>query len=134
MKEDKDKNKENGQICKLILIGESGVGKTCMIVRFITDEFNDTISTTGASYASKYIYFDECNKTIQYQIWDTAGQEKYRGLTKIFYKDAQIVILVYDVTRRNTFDEIKNYWYNQIKENAAEEISKKKLFTFNFLL
>ena len=127
------KDKDIGQIYKVILIGESGVGKTCIIVRFISDEFNETISTTGASYASKFITFEEYNKTVQYQIWDTAGQEKYRGLTKIFYKDARIVILVYDVTRRATFEEIKNYWYNQIKENSPKEISKSILFNFNFI-
>lgn len=82
-------------------------------------------STTGASYASKIIDFNDYGKKVQFQIWDTAGQEKYRGLTKIFYKDAKIVILVYDITKRQSFDEIKKYWYNQIKDNSSEEISKK---------
>ena len=113
------------KICKVILVGESGVGKTCIIVRFVSEEYKEeTISTTGASYASKIIEFADYKKSIQFQIWDTAGQEKYRGLTKLFYKDAKIVILVYDITRRKSFDEIKNYWYNQIKENSSEEISK----------
>ena len=113
------------KICKVILVGESGVGKTCIIVRFVSEEYKEeTISTTGASYASKIIEFADYKKSIQFQIWDTAGQEKYRGLTKLFYKDAKIVILVYDMTRRKSFDEIKNYWYNQIKENSSEEISK----------
>ena len=69
--------------------------------------------------------FNDYGKKIQFQIWDTAGQEKYRGLTKIFYKDAKIVILVYDITKKQSFDEIKKYWYNQIKDNSSEEISKK---------
>jgi len=113
------------KICKVILVGESGVGKTCIIVRFVSEEYKEeTISTTGASYASKIIEFADYKKSIQFQIWDTAGQEKYRGLTKLFYKDAKIVILVYDITRRKSFEEIKNYWYNQIKENSSEEISK----------
>ena len=113
------------KICKVILVGESGVGKTCIIVRFVSEEYKEeTISTTGASYASKIMEFSDYKKSIQFQIWDTAGQEKYRGLTKLFYKDAKIVILVYDMTRRKSFDEIKNYWYNQIKENSSEEISK----------
>ena len=113
------------KICKVILVGESGVGKTCIIVRFVSEEYKEeTISTTGASYASKIMEFSDYKKSIQFQIWDTAGQEKYRGLTKLFYKDAKIVILVYDITRRKSFDEIKNYWYNQIKENSSEEISK----------
>ena len=126
------------KICKVILVGESGVGKTCIIVRFVSEEYKEeTISTTGASYASKIIEFADYKKSLQFQIWDTAGQEKYRGLTKLFYKDAKIVILVYDITRRKSFDEIKNYWYNQIKENSSEEISKifffiKKYYLFSF--
>ena len=71
--------------------------------------------------------FDEYGgKTIKFEIWDTAGQEKYRALTKIFYKDAAVAILVYDITRRKSFDEIKNYWYNQIKESGKANISKNK--------
>ena len=101
---------ENEKICKAILVGESGVGKTSIIVRFISDDFSQNLhSTTGASYASKIIDFNDYGKKVQFQIWDTAGQEKYRGLTKIFYKDAKIVILVYDITKRQSFDEIKKY-------------------------
>ena len=121
--------------CKTILIGESGVGKTCIIVRFINNKYDEgTMSTTGANFISKSVEFDEYNETILFQIWDTAGQERYRGLTKIFYKDAKIVIFVYDTTNRKSFEEIKNYWYKQIKENASEDISKKNKFLYNFLL
>ena len=126
------------KICKVILVGETGVGKTCIIVRYVSEEYKEeTISTTGASYASKIVEFKEYNKSVQFQIWDTAGQEKYRGLTKLFYKDAKIVILVYDMTRKKSFEEIKNYWYNQIKENSSEEISKiffykKYYYLFSF--
>ena len=116
---------DDNKICKVILVGETGVGKTCIIIRFVSEEYKEqTISTTGASYASKVLEYKEYQKAIQFQIWDTAGQEKYRGLTKLFQKDAKIVILVYDITRRKSFEEIKNYWYNQIKENSSEEISK----------
>ena len=58
------------------------------------------------------------------KLWDTAGQEKFKALTKFFYKDAAIVILVYDITRRESFDNLKNYWYNQIKENTSGNLSK----------
>ena len=114
--------------CKVVLLGESGVGKTCIIARFINNTFEDNIiSTTGASYAG--MTFDEFHgKTIKFEIWDTAGQEKYRALTKIFYKDAGVAILVYDITRKESFDEIKNYWYNQIKEYAPKNISKKIIY------
>jgi small GTP-binding protein len=112
--------------CKVVLLGESGVGKTCIIARFINNTFEDNImSTTGASYAGKTMSFDELNgQSIKFEIWDTAGQEKYRALTKIFYKDAGVAILVYDITRKDSFDEIKNYWHNQIKEFAPKNISK----------
>ncbi len=117
---------DNAKTCKVVLLGESGVGKTCIIARFINNTFEDNImSTTGASYAGKTMSFDEFNgQSIKFEIWDTAGQEKYRALTKIFYKDAGVAILVYDITRKESFDEIKNYWHNQIKEFAPKNISK----------
>ena len=115
---------ENAKSVKAVLLGESGVGKTCIIGRFINNTFeNNIMSTTGASYAGKTLSFDEFGgKCIKFEIWDTAGQEKYRALTKIFYKDAGVAILVYDITRKESFDEIKEYWYNQIKECAPKNI------------
>jgi small GTP-binding protein len=112
--------------CKVVLLGESGVGKTCIISRYTNNTFEDNImSTTGASYCGKAMTFDEYGgKTIKFEIWDTAGQEKYRALTKIFYKDAAVAILVYDITRKDSFDEIKNYWYHQIKESGKANIGK----------
>ena len=114
--------------CKVVLLGESGVGKTCIISRYTNNTFEENImSTTGASYCGKAMTFDEYGgKTIKFEIWDTAGQEKYRALTKIFYKDAAVAILVYDITRKDSFDEIKNYWYHQIKESGKANISKNK--------
>ena len=117
---------EVAQTCKVVLLGESGVGKTCIIARFINNTFEENlISTTGASYAGKTMTFDEFGgKSIKFEIWDTAGQEKYRSLTKIFYKDAGAAILVYDITRKESFEEIQKYWINQIKEFAPKNISK----------
>ena len=115
---------ENAKSVKVVLLGESGVGKTCIIARFINNTFeNNIMSTTGASYAGKTTAFEEFGgKCIKFEIWDTAGQEKYRALTKIFYKDAGVAILVYDITRKESFDELKDYWYNQIKECAPKNI------------
>ena len=117
---------EGAQTCKVVLLGESGVGKTCIIARFINNTFEENlISTTGASYAGKTMVFDEYEgKSIKFEIWDTAGQEKYRSLTKIFYKDAAVAILVYDITRKESYEEIQKYWYNQIKEFAPKNIGK----------
>ena len=109
--------------CKIVLLGESGVGKTCIISRYINQVFEgNTISTNGASYAAKTLHFDDYDKSLKVEIWDTAGQEQYRSLTKIFYKDATAAILVYDITRKKSFDEIKNYWYKQLLDCAPSDI------------
>ena len=122
------------EVCKVILVGEAGVGKTCIIVRFINNEYYEGApSTTGANYASKVLEFKEYNKSLQYEIWDTAGEERYRGLAKIFYKDAAIAILVYDITNRKSFEEIKNYWHEQIKESSSKNISKIILFKYIYI-
>ena len=109
--------------CKVVLVGDSGVGKTCIISRYISGAFNqNSPSTNGASYASKLISFEELKKTISLDIWDTAGQEKYKSLTKFFYKDAAVAILVYDVTNKNSFESMKNFWYGQIQDFGSKNI------------
>ena len=109
--------------CKVVLLGDSGVGKTCIISRYISGAFDqNTPSTNGASYASKPITFEKLNKTISLDIWDTAGQEKYKSLTKFFYKDAAVAILVYDITKKESFDNIQSYWYGQLQEFGAKKL------------
>ena len=119
------KNEGKSEICKVVLLGESSVGKTCIISRFVDNEFDkEILSTTGASYANKTLKFkDYNNKEILFEIWDTAGQEKYRSLTQLFYKDASVAILVYDITNEESYNELKNYWVNQIIEFAPKDIS-----------
>ena len=108
---------------KIVLLGDSGVGKTCLISRFISGQFDANVnSTNGASYASKKVEFPELGKSLVLDIWDTAGQEKYKSLTKFFYKDAAMVVLVYDITRRESFDNLKNFWYKEIKEHGEKDI------------
>jgi Ras-related protein Rab-22 len=109
--------------CKVVLVGESAVGKTCIISRFISGAFDSNVSSTnGASYASKNVQYDKLGKNLLLDVWDTAGQEKYRALTKFFYKDAKVAILVYDITRYDTFKSIKEFWYEQVKENGPKNI------------
>lgn len=109
--------------CKVVLLGESGVGKTSIISQLMEQEFNeDQGSTSGATFSTKTIFIEKFKKPICFEIWDTAGQEKYRSLTKMFYKDAAAAILVYDITRQTSFNELKNYWADQIKENAPKKI------------
>ena len=122
-------DEEGALSCKVVLIGESGVGKTSIISRYISNTFNPVLtSTPGASFTTKTVYFPEHKKSIKYEIWDTAGQEKYRALAKVFYKNAAICILVYDITRRKSFEELKNYWINEIKSNSSPNLSKYFLF------
>ena len=84
--------------CKVVLLGETGVGKTCIISRYIQNAFNpETEISTMASFTSKTLTMSN-NTKLRFDIWDTAGQEKYRSLTRFFYKDAAIAVLVYDIT------------------------------------
>ena len=124
--DDYDGEGEDAKACKVVLLGEAGVGKTSIISRFINDVFEEGLeTTTGASYAGKNMIFkDYQNQVVKFEIWDTAGQEKYRSLTQIFYKDASIAILVYDITNEESFEEIEKYWYQQLKECAPKDISK----------
>ena len=109
--------------CKVVLLGDSGVGKTCIIARYISGSFDKNSPTTnGASFCSKNVRFDQLGKNLLLDIWDTAGQEKYKALTKFFYKDAAACILVYDVTRKESFQSLKDYWYSQLKENSEPDI------------
>ena len=110
--------------CKVCLIGESGVGKTSIINRYICNKFNsEEESSNAAQYYPKKISLKDL-RPINLDIWDTAGKEKYRSLTRIFYKDAPVIILVYDISRRASFEELKNFWIPNIKENATPNASK----------
>ena len=107
---------------KTVLLGESGVGKSCIILRYINGIFSSTHSSTILStFSSKKIKFDD-NTLITLNIWDTAGQEKFRAITKINYQDAAVIILVFDLTNKTSFNVIKDYWYPQVKENAPENV------------
>ena len=108
---------------KVVLLGDGGVGKTCIISRYISGTFDENSATTnGASYCSKNVNYEKLGKNLLLDIWDTAGQEKYKALTKFFYKDAAVCILVYDITRKETFDNLKNFWYTQLKENSGSNV------------
>ena len=107
---------------KVVLLGESGVGKTSIITQFTTKKFNPKCNTSvSAQFTSKTIDFPEQKKSIRFDIWDTVGQEKYRALTKIFYKDAKIIILVYDITTEYSFNALKDYWYKETLNNTDGE-------------
>lgn len=112
-------NKLEDTEIKLILVGEAGTGKTSLINVSVGMKFNKDIMTTGSSsYVQKAITVN--NKKYTVNLWDTIGQEKYRSLTKIFIKDSKIVIFVYDITRKESFDEL-NFWFNTIEEILGKE-------------
>ncbi|KAL5469456.1 hypothetical protein EMCRGX_G030712 [Ephydatia muelleri] len=107
---------------KLLLIGDSGVGKTCILVRFSEDAFNSTfISTIGIDFKIRTVDID--GRKIKLQIWDTAGQERFRTITTAYYRGAMGIMLVYDVTSEKSFDNIRN-WIRNIEENAASDVEK----------
>ncbi|KAE8617155.1 hypothetical protein XENTR_v10008995 [Xenopus tropicalis] len=106
---------------KLLLIGDSGVGKTCLLFRFSEDAFNTTfISTIGIDFKIRTIELD--GKKIKLQIWDTAGQERFRTITTAYYRGAMGIMLVYDITNEKSFDNIKN-WIRNIEEVSVSWIS-----------
>ena len=104
---------------KVILIGESGVGKTCLIRAYEGKKFTNVLASSGPGFIKKEIKKDD--KTYQIHLWDTAGQEKYRCVNKIFIKDSHIAILVYDITKRKTFQEL-DYWVNYTQEILGKDV------------
>ena len=105
---------------KVILLGECGVGKTNIILRYIQDKFDeDSITTTGSSYIMKKIKKD--NITYRLNIWDTAGQEKFRSVTRMFLQEANIILLVYSIVDELSFEGL-DYWYNTVIDNCGNDV------------
>lgn len=107
---------------KLLTIGNSGVGKTCLLLRYANDSFSPTfITTIGIDFKIKTVETD--GKRIKLQIWDTAGQERFRTITTSYFRGAQGILLVYDVTDRNSFQSIKT-WVDEIDKCADKHVNK----------
>lgn len=105
---------------KVVLLGDTGVGKSSIVLRFVTNAFEKySESTIGASFMSKLIMVDE--KPIKYQIWDTAGQEKYHSLAPMYYRGAAAAIVVYDITQASSFVTLKN-WVKELHTLGPENI------------
>ena len=110
------------EIYRVVLLGKQATGKTCIIAQFINGSFDPgTISSLTAQFIRKTIQFAD-GRNITIDIWDTAGQEKYRAIAKIYYKEARAVILVYDITDESSFKEMKEYWYEQVKLYAKKDV------------
>lgn len=107
-------------IFKIVLLGDSGVGKSNLVFRFTKNEFNkDSKSTIGVEFATKTVQIED-NKLVKAQIWDTAGQERYRSIASSYYRGAVGALLVYDVTDRNSFNHVP-MWLKEVEENAEKD-------------
>ena len=107
-------------IFKLVLIGDSGVGKTNILSRYINNEFSlATQSTVGVEFGSKIIKKND--KSIKLQIWDTAGQERYKSITNAYYKGSKGAFVVYDISRKVTFEDVDK-WIGELKTNGSEDV------------
>lgn len=100
---------------KTILVGEKDTGKTSIINRLVTNSFDSPLRSTIGQNQTNYTL----NKTV-FNIWDTSGEEKFRSLNKLFYKEAKIVIFVYSIVDRKSFDELSKYWINTIRESLPD--------------
>ena len=116
-----EEKKDYNYLFKVIILGDSFVGKTNIMKRFLNGEFNPaTKETVGVEFGCKNLTMEK-GDIVKAQIWDTAGQERYRSMTKAYYKGALGALLVYDVTRRNTFDNIDN-WLIDLKTNGDKDM------------
>jgi len=115
-------NPEYDYLFKLLLIGDSGVGKSCLLLRFADDTYTESyISTIGVDFKIRTIELE--GKTIKLQIWDTAGQERFRTITSSYYRGAHGIIVVYDVTDQVSFNNVKQ-WLQEIDRYACENVNK----------
>jgi len=113
---------EHDYFFKILLIGDSGVGKSCLLLRFADDSWTDShISTIGVDFKIKTLNCD--GKVIKLQIWDTAGQERFRTITSSYYRGAQGIILVFDCTDMESFNNVKQ-WLGEIDRYACENVNK----------
>jgi len=109
-------------LIKLLLIGDSGVGKSCLLLRFCDDAWTPSfITTIGIDFKIRTIELD--GKRIKLQIWDTAGQERFRTITTAYYRGAMGILLVYDVTDERSFNNIRT-WHSNIEQHASEGVNK----------
>uniref|UniRef100_A0AAY4DBA3 Ras-related protein Rab-25 n=1 Tax=Denticeps clupeoides TaxID=299321 RepID=A0AAY4DBA3_9TELE len=111
---------EYDYLFKVVLIGDSGVGKSNLLSRFTRNEFNlESKSTIGVEFATRSIQVD--GKTVKAQIWDTAGQERYRAITSAYYRGAVGALLVYDIAKHLTYENVER-WLKELRDHADSNI------------
>lgn len=108
---------------RLVLIGDSGVGKSSLLLRFADDSFTESfISTIGVDFRYRTIKVEN-NKEVKLQIWDTAGQDRFRSITSAYYRNADGIVMVYDVTKMDSFEHVEE-WLSEVDKYATENIVK----------
>ena len=107
---------------KIVILGDTSVGKTCFFNRYVDNTFEEkTLGTIGIEYRLKNVQLEN-GSTIKLQIWDTAGQERFNSISKSYYRGAHAIILIFSVTNKKSFENVKT-WVNQIKEETNEKIT-----------
>lgn len=113
------KDKEYDLFLKVVVVGRSGVGKSCMMLRFTDGDFNEMhVNTIGVDFRFKMLAIR--NRKVKMQIWDTAGQEKFRTISGTYYRGADAVILVYDITSAQSFDDLQNFWVQEVAQYGSD--------------
>merc|ERR1719215_815985 len=113
---------ENHHLIKLLLLGDSAVGKSSLLVRFSEDIFDENfVLTIGVDFKLKQV--ERNGRLLKIQVWDTAGQERFRTITPAYYRAAMGVVITYDVTDRNTFDHIE-FWIQQLSDHGDENVQR----------
>ncbi|KAJ7559416.1 hypothetical protein O6H91_04G084000 [Diphasiastrum complanatum] len=106
---------------KLVLLGDSGVGKSCIVLRFVRGQFDPSSKVTvGASFLSQTIALQD-STTVKFEIWDTAGQERYASLAPLYYRGASAAIVVYDITSNDSFQKAQ-YWVKELQKHGSPNI------------
>ena len=116
-----EESEDNYRLYKILLLGDSAVGKSCLLLRFCENSFQEShLTTIGLDFRLKKINLKD-NRKIKVQIWDTAGEDRFRAITKNYYKGANGILLIYDVTDQQSFEHVRD-WIDKIKEESSEEI------------
>ena len=106
---------------KVAMLGQSTVGKTCIVHRFLNSRFGNEELTVGVSFSTKIINLKNGKKVVKLYIWDTAGQEKYRSLASMYYKEVDAAIIVYDITSKESFEGVR-YWIGELHESGPSNV------------
>ena len=118
---DKEQDEEDYRLYKILLLGDCAVGKACLLLRYCENSFQEShLATIGLDFRLKTITLEN-NRKIRIQIWDTAGEDRFRSITRNYYKGAHGIVLIYDVTDQQSFQHIKD-WVDKIKEESKEGV------------